>query len=249
MGSKYSRGTSENFDESDFDGLHAELAQLAEPVAPPPELKDSIMAQLDGLPQVEPVDSDSIEQPDADASPEEDNVVSLSGRRKAGGQGSGGLRQGWASVVSIAAAVVLVAGVGVGAVTGWPSLFGGGSESQTVITADGAKKMHEIMAAEDVRSASLNADGARLAVVVSSEMNAGGAMVNGAPTLDKGMGAQVWSIDREGNARSAGVIGQEPHTDVWMPLPSDTMAVKVTVEPMSGASSPQGEVLAQIELT
>ncbi len=210
------------------------------------------MAQLGSIGQQ---GTGSVEQSTSVSAPEDDIVVSLSGRRQAGGAGEDlgserwrGLRRGWAGAVSIAAAVVLVAGVGVGVVAGWPSLFGK-SDSSTVVTADGTRKMHEIMAANDVRSAAVEAEGASLSIVVSSDMNAGGAMVNGAPTLGRGMGAQVWSIDSKGNARSAGVIGQEPHSDVWMPLPGDTMAVQVTVEPMSGAQSPQGEVLASAELS
>lgn len=254
-------------DLEDFDGLddlHAELASLAAPVTPPPALKDSIMAQLDDLPQVDPqVEPEAAPETEPDSTPApqaaaqgasepsrqpgelgRDNVVNLGDRRKASaGHYSG--RRSWMGVVSIAAALVLIAGVGVG--VGWPSWFGG-SDSETAVTADGVEQMHEIMAASDVRSVELVADGASLSVVVSSDMDAGGAMVNGAPELAEGMGAQVWSIDSEGNARSAGVIGQEPHSDVWMPLPGDTMAVQVTVEPMTGANAPTGAVLASVEL-
>lgn len=59
------------------------------------------------------------------------------------------------------------------------------------------------------------------------------------------MGAQVWSIDKAGTARSAGVIGQDPHENVWMPLPADTMTVRVTEESMAGSEQPSGTVLAE----
>ncbi|WP_297452876.1 anti-sigma factor [uncultured Corynebacterium sp.] len=227
------------------DAFEEALAQYAEPVAPPVELKGSIMSQLDDFPQR----AASIGEPEGAPVADTDfaEVIDLSDRRKA--SADGGFRRSWMVVSSIAAALVLVAGVGVFVV--WPD-DDAGSESSIVVSAEkansGTNTMHEIMAAKDVRSASFSADGATLDVVVSEDMNKGGAMVNGAPQLDDGMGAQVWSIDSAGRARSAGVIGQEPHTDVWMPLPADTMAVKVTVEPMAGEESPKGAVLASVEL-
>lgn len=214
-------------------GLEEALASYAAPVEPSSGLKESIFSWLDAQPQRLAGESDSAA------------VVELGDRRKA--KADGGFQRGWMRMTAVAAALVLVAGVGV--VVAWPD----GAEQGTVVSADGAQasgaeQMHEIMKAGDAVTASFTADGARLDVVVSKDMDKGGAMVNGAPVLDKGMGAQVWSIDRAGRARSAGVIGQEPHEDVWMPLPADTTAVKVTVEPMAGAASPSGEVLASVAL-
>ena len=114
--------------------------------------------------------------------------------------------------------------------------------------AEAEDHMHSIMAMGDVRSVSLKAEGSTLDVVVSTEMDSGGAMVNGAPELKDGMGAQVWSINKNGAARSAGVIGQDPHDNVWMPLPADTMMVRVTEEPMDGSATPGGTVLAEGKL-
>lgn len=162
---------------------------------------------------------------------------------------------------------VLIAGVGIVGTTGGPR--GGNNGGSTVSenakgvpSKDGSgvpdekfmqgaaaeNHMHSIMAMGDVRSVSLQADGSTLDVVVSAEMDSGGAMVNGAPVLKRGMGAQVWSIDKAGNARSAGVIGQDPHDNVWMPLPADTMAVRVTEEPLGGSHAPRGTVLAEERL-
>lgn len=217
-------------------GLDEALAQYATPVEPSAELKESILSQLD----------DHLQQ--VSGKPDVAEVVELSDRRKA--KADGGFQRGWMGLTAVAAALVLVAGVGV--VVAWPD--GADREGQqTVVSADGnqisgAEQLHEIMEARDAVSATFTADGARLDVVVSEDMDKGGAMVNGAPKLEKGMGAQVWAIDRAGRVRSAGIIGQEPHEDVWMPLPADTMAVKVTVEPMAGAQTPSGEVLASVEL-
>lgn len=108
--------------------------------------------------------------------------------------------------------------------------------------------MHEIMDAEDARTAQLDAQGSEISVVVSAHMGKGGAMVNGVPQVRDGMGAQVWSLDQQGRVHSAGVIGPEPHRDVWMPLPADTAMVKITEEPMAGSVRPEGAVLAEAKL-
>jgi anti-sigma-K factor RskA len=249
----------------DFGELEADLADLAEPVAPPPQLKSSIMDAIASgeYPQVAP-----------GAKAGEDNVVPLSKTR--------GTRRGFArTAFAAAAAVVLLAGVGiVGTTSGlWgdgenadlaenntnQSVEGGGEDAPEVFSDDesagqganseepmqGAEAedhMHSIMAMGDVRSVSLKAEGSTLDVVVSAEMDSGGAMVNGAPVLKDGMGAQVWSINESGAARSAGVIGQDPHDNVWMPLPADTMMVRVTEEPMDGSDTPGGTVLAEGKL-
>ena len=260
-----------NENKPNFGELESDLAALAEPVAPPSQLKADIMDAITSgkFPQVSPGN---------EVAPGEDsaasNVVPLS---KAAGS-----RRGFGRVaVAAAAAVVLLAGVGIVGTTS--GLWGSSSEDSNVAESnskqptqnveeeapevfsddEGAARadgdelmqgkeaedhMHSIMAMGDVRSVSLKADGSTLDVVVSAKMDSGGAMVNGAPDLKNGMGAQVWSIDERGSARSAGVIGQDPHDNVWMPLPADTIMVRVTEEPMDGSKEPGGTVLAEGKL-
>ena len=100
----------------------------------------------------------------------------------------------------------------------------------------------------DARQGQADAMGASLDIVISSDMGKGGAMVNGQPALDDGMGAQVWAVMDDGAMESAGVIGQEPHDDVWMPLPGGTASVLVTEEVAAGAAQPTGTVLANVTL-
>lgn len=249
----------------DFGELEANLAELAEPVAPPPQLKSSIM---------DAITSGEYPQVAQGAEAGEDNVVPLSKAR--------GTRRGFArNAFAAAAAVVLVVGVGIlGTTSGlWgsgedadlaenntnqsvedgagdaPEVFldsedagQGANGEEPMKGAEAEDHMHSIMAMGDVRSVSLKAEGSTLDVVVSAEMDSGGAMVNGAPVLQDGMGAQVWSINKSGAARSAGVIGQDPHDNVWMPLPADTMMVRVTEEPMDGSDTPGETVLAEGKL-
>ncbi|CAB0668943.1 anti-sigma factor [Corynebacterium diphtheriae] len=134
---------------------------------------------------------------------------------------------------SMAASVVLLAGAVTAVYQPWQA-------------ADPHAQMDRILAASDVRQADASAMGATLDIVVSQSMDSGGAMVDGAPAVGHGMGAQVWAVKTDGSMESAGVIGPEEHTDVWMPLPGDTHKVMVTEEPMAGSTSPRGKVLAEV---
>lgn len=145
-------------------------------------------------------------------------------------------------LMAAAAAVVLFVGGGI-VVTQFND--NGATES---VTAQGIEEMHAVMGAEDARQGQADAMGATLDIVLSSDMDKGGAMVNGQPALADGMGAQVWAVMDNGAMESAGVIGQEPHDDVWMPLPGGTASVLVTEEVAAGAEQPSGTVLAKVQL-
>lgn len=151
-------------------------------------------------------------------------------------------RSGRRLTTAAAAAVVLIAGGGF-AITQFTV-----DESRESVTAQGVEEMHAIMEAADARQAQADAMGASLDIVISSDMGKGGAMVNGQPALNDGMGAQVWAVMDDGAVESAGVIGQEPHDDVWMPLPGGTASVLVTEEVAAGAAQPTGAVLANVTL-
>ena len=151
-------------------------------------------------------------------------------------------RSGRRLTTAAAAAVVLIAGGGF-AVTQITV-----DESRESVTAQGVEEMHAIMEADDARQGQADAMGASLDIVISSDMGKGGAMVNGQPALNDGMGAQVWAVMADGAVESAGVIGQEPHDDVWMPLPGGTASVLVTEEVAVGAAQPTGTVLANVTL-
>ena len=145
-------------------------------------------------------------------------------------------------LMAAAAAVVLFVGGGV-VVTQFND--NGATES---VTAQGIEEMHAVMGADDARQGQADAMGATLDIVLSTDMGKGGAMVNGQPALPDGMGAQVWAVMDDGAMESAGVIGQEPHDDVWMPLPGGTASVLVTEEVAAGAEQPSGTVLAKVQL-
>ncbi|WP_282939162.1 anti-sigma factor [Corynebacterium auriscanis] len=113
----------------------------------------------------------------------------------------------------------------------------------------GVDQMHDIMAAKDLRTADINGHGMSIAIVASDTMGKAGAMVQGTPSVDDGMGAQVWAIMSDGTAKSAGVIDRNPHSDVWMPLPAGTMRVTITEEPGTGSQSPSGQMLSSEDVS
>lgn len=165
----------------------------------------------------------------------QDNVISLASRRRRTPR-----------ILQAAAALVAVAGVGIGAAMLWPDAK---DEPGTSISADaGTQEMHAIMEASDVRNTEMDAMGANLNIVVSDSMGKGGAMVDGAPRVENGMGAQVWAVSTDGAMHSAGVIGPEEHNDVWMPLPAHIRKVVVTMEPIAGSNQPTGPIVAESPL-
>ncbi|WP_342318988.1 anti-sigma factor [Corynebacterium mayonis] len=192
-----------------------ELDELMEgsatPIAPPDELKLSIMSAIATTPQ----------------------VSSLAAHRRA--------NRSTRFFAAAAASFVLLTGIGSVA------FFSSRAPEPDSVTAAGIDEMHAIMDASDLRQGTADAMGASLDIVVSSGMGKGGAMVDGQPALGNGMGAQVWAVMSDGAMMSAGVIGQEPHDSVWMPLPGDTVSVMVTEEPANGMPQPTGPVLAVVD--
>ncbi|WP_347305653.1 anti-sigma factor [Corynebacterium sp. SA-MJD20WY100] len=221
------------FDDASFEDF---LDSVPE-VEPPARLKDAVFERLERTPQ-EPttvVAGGGNDSGSGDGSGE-GGVIDLDARR----------RRPWFAVV--AAALVLVIG-GVTVAQFLPA----GEDTQLAQDAPapespGEKEMHAIMSAEDLRSADAEAEGARLQIVSSEDMGKAGAMVDGEPDLDVGMGAQVWAVSSTGEMSSAGVIGQDPHDGVWMPFDGDVTKVLVTEEPMAGSEEPSGRTLASVTL-
>lgn len=195
------------------------LADLPSPAPISPALKNSVLAAIAETPQ--------------------DNVTTIASRRRPTPR-----------LLTIAAACLAIASVGIGTTVLWSGSKeeSGGSRASISAEQAGTREMHAIMGASDVRSADMDAKGANLSIVVSDSMGKGGAMVDGQPVVDAGMGAQVWAVGQDGTMRSAGVIGPEPHSDVWMPLPANIEKVMVTEEPMAGSHQPTGRILAETPL-
>lgn len=164
------------FDDASFEDF---LDSVPE-VEPPAQLKDVVFERIERTPQetTTVVAGGGNDSGSGDSSGE-GGVIDLDARR----------RRPWFAVV--AAALVLVIG-GVTVAQFLPA----GEDTQLAQDAPapespGEKEMHAIMGAEDLRSADAEAEGARLQIVSSEDMGKAGAMVDGEPELDAGMGAQV----------------------------------------------------------
>lgn len=209
----------------------------AAPITPPPSLKSDILRRIAETPQ-----RGEQEAAQTAASAE---IIDLSAERDL--QEMRRSRTPARKWFAAAAATILVF-AGAGVVVRQVNDPSTPEDSTSVVAAPGVEEMHAVMGAADVRQGKAEAGGAVLDIVVSNDMNKGGAMVNGQPDLDPGMGAQVWAVMSDGATMSAGVIGQEPHSDVWMPLPGDATSVLITEEASAGAAEPTGRVLAHVKL-
>ncbi|MEY8209895.1 anti-sigma factor [Corynebacterium sp. MNWGS58] len=233
----------EQFDDETFDSFLDSVPEHT----PPRHVKDKVLAEISGGNLAASVTEIPAR---AESSPEETStVVPLRAR-------SGKSRKpmwvfGGAAAAALLVAITVItpvlnsdsAGDGDGAIVAEESAAEGAHE-----TTDGHEQMHEIMSANDMVKGATTAEGARLEIVSSTEMDKAGAMVDGQPELADGMGAQVWSVDKNGVVRSAGVIGQDPHDGVWMPFDAATSKVMVTEEPADGSESPRGRMLAEVVL-
>ncbi|MCD2441795.1 anti-sigma factor [Agromyces sp. SYSU K20354] len=220
----------------------AVLGALAEPVEPPSDLKQRLMAQLDGLPQQQPasqsaggeastVDSSGIAEPATSAEP----IDRPAGRAQAHARRRWFERPG--AVIGIAAAaIVLIAGVVVG--VGWPGPNGWGAQLEMAAIAsapDAQSQTHEV------------AGGGEITLTSSAEQQRSGVVVSGLPELDADQTYELWYLDDSG-AVSAGtfdVSGDE----TWRVLEGSFtpgVAVGVTVEPAGGSPQPTTEPIVII---
>ncbi|MDO5077656.1 anti-sigma factor [Corynebacterium sp.] len=199
------------------------LLYAAAPITPPPALRDEIMNRIAAEPQ----------------------VASITSRRRP-----------TTTFFAAAAAVVMLAGAGVwwaGNVNNTPQketthASPSAPPASSATLSPGKARMDKIMTASDVRHGESNMMGAEIHVAVSDTMGEGCLTVDGMPSLDDGMTAQVWAVMENGDMESAGMLHETPAEDAWMLIPPGTMKVMVTQEPMAGSPSPGDDVLATVTL-
>ncbi|MGV9827381.1 anti-sigma factor [Gordonia sp. NPDC003429] len=217
--------------------------------APPPTLRDRILAAASSLPPlVEPsplVEPPSLVEPSPLVEPVETTpplvespslvepvettaeVVPLRRRR---------------AIYLAAAAVVAIA---VGAV-GW--LIGTsvtGSDQPTPNTAE------QVFAAKDVRSTSGDVATGRATVTFSDTADAGVLVMNDVPPPKSGTVYQMWLVGPDG-ATSAGTMTDKdvaPSTTAVIPHIGNAKTLAFTVEPPGGSAKPTGAFVAELPLT
>jgi anti-sigma-K factor RskA len=233
----------------------AHLAELAEPVEPPPGLKPRLMAEIDRTPQLA---ADAAATTGADAAaeattaaapatpatsaPEPPPASTSVAPDQRPGAAEREARRRWfqrpaAIIGAAAAAVVLIAGAIIG--IGWSGPNGWGAQ----------REMAAIEAAPDSQSVTHELDGGGAVTLVwSAAEGRSGVVVEGLPDLGADETYELWYIDDSGAAPAGtfDVAGDE----TWRVLEGDFrpgVAVGVTVEPAGGSPEPTTEPLVVIQ--
>lgn len=144
------------------------------------------------------------------------------------------------TLVSAAAAVALIVGVGFGA--------------NTVLQAQGdmatAAQINEIQAADDYQRQVVDLDGGGSATLVwSGALERSALIVDGMKGLPAGSTYELWYIDGAGDATPAGTfdVGDDgKHSVVLAGQMSAGDSVGVTVEPAGGSDSPSGDTVVYV---
>lgn len=216
-------------DEADgFAETAARLAELGEPVEPPPALKARLMARLDDVPQLPSNGDWPASMPESVSPPRNEGRAASVARRR-------WFQHPGAIVAAAAAVVVLVVGAVVG--IGWPGATGWGAQIERAA----------IAAAPDAQTTTVEADGAEVTLVSSAERGRSVLIAEGLPEPGDDQTFQLWYIDDAG-AVSAGTLDASAETP-WRVLdgeftPGDV--VGMTIEPAGGSPQPTTEPIVVI---
>ena len=205
------------------------LGLAAQPVAPPASLKLNIMAQLASTPQLP-------REMDASAPVTPSGTSSGSAQAKAQ---SRWFSRPVAALTAVAAAVVLIVGVGVVASTL-------GDTTQQQAQADQLAAINS--ASDSQRLAADIAGGGTATLVWSGELKSAAMIVDGLSALPSGKTYELWYIDASG-ARPAGTFVVGAGGGTWRVLEGSMAAgdtVGVTIEPSGGSTTPTTKPIVAI---
>jgi anti-sigma-K factor RskA len=217
-----------------FRSSAAHLADEVEPVAPPPSLRDRLMADVAATPQAGSSDAATVVEPAPDAATAAEPRPT--GPAHAAAQRRWFQRPG-AIIAAAAAAVLLVVGVVVG--VGWPGPNGWGAQRERAA----------IAAAPDAQSQTLEVEGGgQVTLLSSAEQGQSVVITEGLPELAADQTYELWYIDDAGAAPAGtfDVSGGE----TWRVLEGSFtpgVVVGITVEPAGGSPQPTTEPIVAIE--
>ncbi len=225
------------------------LAAETTPVAPPPGLRDRLLAQIATMPQDEPVlDPRADRTPPASPTPvvaplpaaapavadvPMAPVVPLGGRRRQ----AAGVR--WLAAVA-AVAVIAAGAAGIWGFRAQQQRDEAQQELSTLKAAPAAF-MNRILSAPDATVQKASAPGGGSILLVQSRAAAlGGVMTIGMPNAGAGKTYELWLIDSAGTAKPAGLVPSGDRT-TWNELSGgvgNAAYLGVTVEPAGGSPQP-----------
>ncbi len=223
------------------------LGLAVEPVTPRPELKQSIMAQIAGLPQL-PAQVSAVAPAEAteDAAPRAESVERAADDAPPAGLASRKAQVRWfsrpvAALTAVAAAVGLIVG----------GIAVAGSLQQTSVEQrEQAARLAEINSAPDMERAEIAfGDGGTATLVWSESLGASAFIADDLPELPDHQTYELWYIGEDG-ARAAGLFDVDGAMTTWHVLEGEMEAgdvVGVTVEPRGGSEQPTTDPVVVIE--
>lgn len=207
-------------------GLREAAAMLADTtaVAPPPELRDLVLAGIETVRPLPPI------VPDHDAS-----------RGAAPGASRRSSRRRWLPLTAVAAAILLI--LGVGAV--WQPWDDGDGTSQQQLTA-----ADRVLGADDAETVSLEVAGAETKVVRSKSEGRAVLVATGMPPAPSGKVYELWLQDETGHLAPAGLMPKgSDHTLVLEGDATDATGVGITIEPAGGSDVPTDSPIAVFDFS
>jgi anti-sigma-K factor RskA len=205
-------------------------ASLSE--APPPSLRDAVMAEIDQTRQDPPSPTPTHEDT-------ADSVVRLDERRRPEEP-----RRWWTHLVAPAAAVVAIAVLGL-------SMMVANLTDRIDQLEAASTQMVDVLAAEDAETLTVEGpDGSFARVVVASSRGEAVFLTDGMPAVADDENSELWLLDDEGQA-PAGLFDVDDRGRATRVLTGDlagAAAIAVTVEPAGGSPEPTTDPVMVLEL-
>ena len=229
------------------------LGRAITPVAPPAELKASIMSliastpQLPTAPRLVAVETDATRSPVAWATPGAPGVSAASFAEPTNGA-TPSERKAQARWFTKPVMAIVAAAAAIGIIVGGGVLVNTVGDSQEQNQA--ADRLAAINAASDMQQAvSEVAGGGTATLVWSNDLQSSAMIVDGLATLPDGKVYELWYIDTSSQARPAGTFGVDSDGKTWRVLDGEMQAgdtVGVTVEPSGGSKAPTSTPIVAI---
>jgi anti-sigma-K factor RskA len=221
--------------------LQSAVARMgaAEAVAPPPDLKNRILAAADRTRQEPPAGPRPVAASTPTGSTGQTGPTPLAGTgdgsTAAPGGGASGGRARWVTWLAAAAAALVVAGVGA---------FG--VQAMLDDEPDLTQAAVRVFEAQDAHTATVEtAEGGQLTVAVSASRKEMAVDTRELPALDENHVYQLWSVHGEEMVSAA--ILTDPEVGAAMGMPDEETQVAVTVEPAGGSEQPTTQPIVQVD--
>lgn len=226
----------------------AQLGLLAEPVMPPPRLKEGIMSAIRNTPQLPPVTEEAApeqthEAPVAFAQEE----ISLQEHTSPLGGPNAQTRQ---RMFALAAAVLFIAAATLGGLLVNQNAHQNDLEARIAALNSQQTALNQLLTAPDAHSVSKTLDdGARISLAYSATQGAMAVTTSDLPALPSDKGYELWLISADGAASAGMISGTDANGMVMVNGSMDGVThFGITVEPSTGSPAPTTDPILVQEL-